>query len=234
MSTNELNIFLESFDKPVNYSSQAWNQVLNQSREIWNAFIHGENWQKQLDITCKEAYLMLVNKDGKLIVSDESLLNYLKNEHVKSWKHRVEEIAFKAIRDKKYEIAERYFGKVIKLEKDNAMNHYRRALVRLKLSNHKGALLDISEAIRLRPEVPSFYGKRAEIYRLLDLDHKAMSDLNMAIRLNPSNAEMFELRGKFRMSLGDRAGGRLDLLNAEELKSKGEIGGNEQYGLKAA
>jgi hypothetical protein len=67
--------------------------------------------------------------------------------------------------------------------------------------------------------VSSYYKHRAEVFRLLDVDHKAMSDLNKAIKLNPSESSLYELRGKFRLSLGDRAGGRLDLLRSEELKN---------------
>ncbi|GAB5538396.1 MAG: hypothetical protein Salg2KO_04990 [Salibacteraceae bacterium] len=217
MSANELNSFLNSFHRPINYSDAAWNQIISQSKEVWSKYLNGENWQKELEITCKEAYLMLVNTEGKLIVSDESLLSYVKNEHVKTWMRRLEEIAFKALRDKKYKTAERYFGKVIKLDGQNAMNHYRRSLVRLKLNNQRGALVDLSEAIRLQPRIAKFYVKRAEVYRLLDVDHKAMSDLNMAIKLNPKSVEAYQRRGKFRLSLGDRAGGRLDLLKASEL-----------------
>ena len=168
---------------------------------------------------------MLVNSEGKLIVKDDSLLNYVKNEHVKSWIKRVEEIAFKSLRDKRYEIAERYFGKLIKLDGANAMHYYRRALVRKQLMNHKASIKDLSEAIAINPNVSVFYKHRAEAFRLLDVDHKAMSDLNKAIKLNPNDAALFEIRGKFRLSLGDRAGGRLDLLRAEELSNESDAEG---------
>jgi len=219
MSTNELNSHLNSFDRPQNFNDQAWTNLLEQSRTVWNKFLSGEDWKESLNIPCKEAYLMLVNTEGELIVKDDSLLNYVKNEHVKTWIKRVEEIAFKSLRDKRYEIAERYFGKLIKLDGGNAMHYYRRALVRKQLMNHKASLTDLSEAITLIPNVSSYYKHRAEVFRLLDVDHKAMSDLNKAIKLNPSESSLYELRGKFRLSLGDRAGGRLDLLRSEELKN---------------
>ena len=80
MSTNELNSYLNSFDRPQNFNDQAWNQLLEQSRSVWNKFLDGEDWKESLNITCKEAYLMLVNSEGKLIIKDDSLLNYVKNE----------------------------------------------------------------------------------------------------------------------------------------------------------
>jgi tetratricopeptide (TPR) repeat protein len=222
MSTNELNSYLNSFDRPQNFNDQAWNQLLEQSRSVWNKFLDGEDWKESLNITCKEAYLMLVNSEGKLIIKDDSLLNYVKNENVKSWIKRVEEIAFKSLRDKRYEIAERYFGKLIKLDPTNAMHYYRRALVRSQLRNQKDALADLTDAININPNISVFYAKRAEMFRLLDVDHKAMSDLNKAIKLNPARPDLYELRGKYRLSLGDRAGGRLDLLRAEELNGDSE------------
>lgn len=234
MSTNELNIFLNSFDKPQHYSDAAWNEVINQSKKVWEYYLSGVDWNAQLEITCRESYLMLVNREGKLIIKNDSLLNYVKNHHVNSWRQQLEEVAFKAIRDKKYDIAERYFGKTLKLDATNAMNFYRRAIVRLKMMNQRGALQDLCEAIRLKPEVDSFYFKRAEIYRLLDVDHKAMSDLNKAIQLNPSNVAALEMRGKFRLSLGDKAGGKMDVQKAEALAQRGFNSGNEFYGAKAA
>lgn len=234
MSTTELNTFLSSFDRPEHYSNLAWNEVIRQARQVWLHYLAGKDWNQQLDITCKESYLMLVNDEGKLIVNDETLLNYVKNDHVSSWKQRLEEIAFKAIRDKRYDKAERYFTKALKVDSSNAMNHYRRALVRIKLFNHKGALVDLSEAIALKPDFDTFYLKRAQVYRLLDIDHKAMSDLNKAIKLNPSSSEAFDMRGKFRLSLGDRTGARIDLNKAEELRSNGRIGQSEVYGAQAA
>lgn len=233
MSTNELNSFLNSFQRPTEISDEAWNHLLAQSRKVWSSYLAGENWNQTLEITCKESYLMLVNQSGQLIVSDDSLLNYVKTEQVIAWIKRLEEIAFKAIRDKKYKIAERYFGKIIKLDASDYMTFYRRAIVRTRLQDHKGALADLSEAIDLKNDVAVLYTKRAEVYRLLDVDHKAMTDLNRSIHLDPTNAHVFELRGKFRLSLGDRAGGRLDLLKAVELRERGFNGHSEAYGKAA-
>lgn len=217
MSTNELNSHLNSFQQPGDFGDQAWQHLLSQSRKVWDHYLNGKDWKESLNIPCKEAYLMLVDSEGKLIVKDDTLLNYVKNAHVKSWIKRVEEIAYKSIRDKRYDVAERYFGKLIKLDKANPMHYYRRATIRVQSLNHKAALEDLSMAIQLNNRVASFYAKRAEVYRLLDVDHKAMSDMNAAIKLNPSMAKYYDTRGKFRISLGDRAGGRLDLVRAEEL-----------------
>ncbi|HAW21745.1 hypothetical protein N8004_00670 [Salibacteraceae bacterium] len=233
MSANELNIFLNSFHRPANYTDSAWRQLLDQSREVWNLFLSGEEWKEKLDITCKEAYLMLVDKNGELIIKDDTLLNYVQNQHVTSWKKRLEEIAYKAIRDKRYHIAERYFGKLIKLDASNAMHYYRRALMRLQVLKNKDAFNDLNQAIRINPNVAVFYLKRAAAYRLLDVDHKAMADLNSAIRLNPSSDEAYSTRGKFRMSLGDRAGGRLDMLRAEEIISRNSGSDSNSMNLAA-
>lgn len=233
MSTNELNIFLNSFDRPNHYSDAAWQQVIAQAKSVWQHYLNGESLENAIDITCKESYLMLVNKEGKLIVKDESLLNYVMNQHVSEWRKKLEEIAFRAIRDKRYDAAERFFTKALKVDKTNAMNYYRRALVRIKLMNYKLALDDLTQAIELNSSVATFYLKRSQVFRMLDVDYKAMGDLNKAIRINPNSAEAFEIRGKFRASLGDRAGSKMDLIKAEELRKNGKLGGTELYGAAA-
>lgn len=233
MSTNELNTFLNSFDRPNNYSDVAWQQVIAQAKEVWFHYLNGESIDHSVEISCKESYLMLVNKEGKLIITDESMLNYVKNQFNESWRVHLEEIAFRAIRDKRFDKAERFFTKALKVDQTNAMNYYRRALVRIKLMNYKGALEDLSNAICLNENVAAFYLKRAQVFRLLDIDYKAMADLNKAIKLNPNSAEAFQMRGNFRASIGDRAGSRMDLLKAEELMRDGKIGGTELYGAAA-
>jgi tetratricopeptide (TPR) repeat protein len=233
MSTNELNTFLNSFDRPTNYSDAAWQQVIAQAKNVWFQYLNGESLQNAVDITCKESYLMLVNHEGKLIVQDETLLNYVKNQHVDSWRVRLEEIAFRAIRDKRFEKADRFFTKALKVEATNAMNFYRRALVRIKLMNYKGALEDLTQAINLKANIATFYLKRAQVFRMLDVDFKAMADMNKAIKLDSKSAEAYQLRGNFRAAIGDRAGSRMDMLKAAELKRNGNLGGTELYGVAA-
>ena len=234
MSTNELNTFLNSFDRPDHFSDVAWQQVIQQAKSVWQAYLRGEDWNDVLDISCKESYLMLVSKEGKLIVEDESLLRYVRNVHVKEWRKHLEEIAFRAIRDKRFEKAERFFTKALKVDAQNAMNYYRRALLRMKALRHKEALDDLNKAIDLNGQVATFFLKRAHVYRLLDLDYKAMSDINKAIKVEPSHAEAYDLRGKFRMALGDRAGARMDLIKAKELRDNGQGGSGEVYASQAA
>jgi tetratricopeptide (TPR) repeat protein len=234
MSTNELNIFLNSFDRPSHFSDVAWQHVIQQARKVWEAYLRGEDWNEMLDITCRESYLMLISTEGKLIIQDESLLHYVKNENVKSWRIHLEEVAFRAIRDKRYDRAEAFFTKALKVDSKHAMNYYRRAILRMKALRHKGALDDLTMAISLNESVSAFYIKRSQIYRLLDMAYKAMSDLNKAIKVDPRNTEAFEVRSKFRLSLGDRAGAGMDMLKADEFRKIGLSGSSELYEAKAA
>ena len=177
--------------------------------------------------------MMLVSKEGKLIIQNETLLHYVKNREVVAWRKHLEELAYSAIRTNKFDLAERYFTKALKLDPTNAFNFYRRGMVSARLLKNKEALADFSKAIELKPGVAVFYLKRAEIHRLLDLDYKAMADMNKAIKLDPQNPQAFEMRGKFRLSLGDRAGGNRDLLTAQQVKVEGQTSGKELYGRAA-
>ena len=234
MSTIELNLFLNSFDRPAHFSDVAWQQVIQQAKRVWDAYLRGEDWQQELEITCKESYLMLISKEGKLIIEDESLLHYVKNNHVKAWKKHLEDIAFRAIREKQFDKAERFFTKALKLDGNHAMNYYRRALLRMKALRHKEALEDLTRAIEINDQFAAFYLKRSHIYRLLDMDYKAMSDLNKAIKVDPTHSEAFDVRAKFRASIGDRAGARMDMLKAKELREQGNVGGGKAYASQAA
>lgn len=232
MSTNELNTHLNSFQRPEALEDQVWNQILHQSREVWNAHLRGEDWNSRMDIFCKEHYLMLVNRDGKLIIRNDNLLNYVRNRTNNEWRSQLEEIAFRALHCGMNEKADRYFGKAIKLDSSVAANYYRRASVRIQLGRYKDALSDLNEAIARSQNQYMYYVKRAEVYRLMDIDHKAMSDLNTAIGINPRGADAYKVRGLFRISLGDRIGGRTDILKSEELQVSAL--GNAGHGLKAA
>ena len=134
----------------------------------------------------------------------------------------MEEVAFRAIREKQFNKADRFFTKALKVDNQHAMNFYRRALLRMKALRHKEALEDLTRAIELNDNVLAFYLKRSHIFRLLDMDYKAMSDINKAIKVDPSHSEAYDLRGKFRLSLGDCAGARLDILKAKELRDHGK------------
>lgn len=234
MSTNELNAFLSSFERPINIEQVAWNQVIAQARNVWHAYINGEDWQESLNINCKASYLMLVSKEGKLIVQNEDLLRFEQNQEVKAWRKYLEEKAYASIKLKRFQDAERFFSKALKLDDKHSLNLYRRGLVRMRLLKNKEALDDFTAAIQSNPNIAAFYLKRAQIFRLLDLDYKAMNDLNKAIKIDASNPEAYEIRGKFRLSLGDRVGGKRDILQATVLKDSNRTAGKEIYSNKAA
>ncbi|GAB4377422.1 MAG: hypothetical protein Kow0075_05880 [Salibacteraceae bacterium] len=220
MSSNELNAYFRRFEKPTDVSAEAWRAVLEQSKKVWQAYLSGQSWKEKLEITCKESYLMLVNEKGQLIVTDESLLHYAQNQQIYRWCQHLERLAIRSLREQDFNRAERFFTKALKVDRTNATNYYRRAMVRSRLGKYRDAVNDLDQSIRLQPRNAHFYIKRAEIYRLLDIDYKAMGDLNTAIRLDPSNPEAFEIRGRFRIAIGDKVGGRCDLATAKKLRAE--------------
>lgn len=219
MSTNELNNFLQTFQKPAILPDERWQQNLQQSRRIWHHYLEGEEWSQPVEIDCRESLMMLVDRDGKLIVRNESLLQFVQNRCVQDWRASLEERAFEAASEGRYHQSEHFFCRAIQLDEANAINHYRRALVRMKLRQFSAAAADLNTAISIQPDADKFYVCRAEVYRLMDIDHRALADMNKAIRLNPENDEAIEMRGKLRVSLGDKVGGRTDLNRAAEVRS---------------
>src|SRR5262245_8708330 len=61
----------------------------------------------------------------------------------------------------------------------------------------KGAMADLSEAIRLDPKSGHAYSSRARLYRDAGDDEHAFADLNAAIRIEPQVALFYNRRGLF-------------------------------------
>ena len=70
-----------------------------------------------------------------------------------------------------------------------AISHFARAAAYYSLDQYQRAIQDYDEAIRLDPEVASFYTIRAAAYYSLDQYQRAIQDYDEAIRLNPQTED---------------------------------------------
>ncbi len=78
----------------------------------------------------------------------------------------------------------------------------------------KGAIADLTEAIRLNPNYASAYNNRGVVhYELKDLQG-AVADYNSALKINPNDAEVYNNRGLVRKDLGDLQGSVADYNSA--------------------
>jgi tetratricopeptide (TPR) repeat protein len=83
--------------------------------------------------------------------------------------------------------------------------------------NYRGAIAELSEAIRIAPDFALAYNARGYAWFLLRNHAAAIEDLTWAIRLNPNYANAYQTRGKAKQAAGDLSGAAADLRLAKEL-----------------
>ncbi|NMG09484.1 tetratricopeptide repeat-containing serine protease family protein [Brasilonema sp. UFV-L1] len=77
-------------------------------------------------------------------------------------------------------------------------------------NNYKGAIADLSEAIRLNPNYALAYYNRGNVRRELGDKQAAIADYNQALRINPNYTDAYYGRGYVRSDLGDKQGAIAD------------------------
>ena len=80
------------------------------------------------------------------------------------------------------------------------------------------AILDFSQAIRLKSDDAGFLDNRGYAYQQRqDFDH-AIADFNAALQINPKAASSLYGRGLARLKTGDSSGGNADIAAAKEIE----------------
>lgn len=210
---------IQAFRKPESYKQSAWDSLVDNAMNVWNAYLQGQAWSQPISITCRESYLMLINEEGRLIVQDERLLDWVCNRYTSAWAAHLESFALEAARAGEYKKALHYFQKVLKIRPNSHFILYQCALVKERSGDIDGALKDVNAAIALEPRIDELFLKRASIHVTLGNTQHAMYDLATAIRLDPKDPRAYIQRSLIRKEQGDMAGGKADLKIALELQA---------------
>jgi tetratricopeptide (TPR) repeat protein len=99
----------------------------------------------------------------------------------------------------------------------SAEGYFNQGLARAARGDRTGAIVDYTEAIRLKPQYASAYCSRGVARGALGDRAGAFADYTRAIRLNPQDASAYYGRGVARGALGDRAGALADYTEAIRL-----------------
>lgn len=93
-----------------------------------------------------------------------------------------------------YVLSIQYFNQIIKLKPYLAEPYLLRAIAKIQLGDHKGALRDLDASIERNPFQPGAYYTRGYVYRQLGELEKAEADFSTALHYSPENKTYMLLR----------------------------------------
>jgi tetratricopeptide (TPR) repeat protein len=102
-------------------------------------------------------------------------------------------------------------------QEPTAQNLISLAGIKTEKGNYQEAIADLTQALRLSPNNPEAYYRRANAYYQLENYQAAIEDFNQVLRLNPDNAVAYFSRGYSRYKLGDLKGAVEDYTSAIRL-----------------
>ena len=114
---------------------------------------------------------------------------------------RITAIGRNALYFEDYVLSIQYFNQVIHLKPYLAEPYFYRAIAKIQLEDHQGALRDCNAAIERNPFSPGCYYARGYIYRQLGELEKAEADYTEALHFSPENRTYMLLRADTRAQM---------------------------------
>ena len=108
---------------------------------------------------------------------------------------RLSALATRYLESRWYELAAGVLSRLIELKPSDGEAYQRRAIARLRLREHVGAMTDAEESLRLGADDSAAYIARGAAYVALRQFERAKHDLSRALRERRNDAEAFYLRG---------------------------------------
>lgn len=105
----------------------------------------------------------------------------------------------------------------------NADFYFQRSLKRVKAGDKKGAIADLSMAIKLDTKSQGAFYNRANLYTDLKQYKLAKADFDQALKLNPKDSGALVARGSVERALGDEKAAMLDYNRAIGLNPRSTV-----------
>lgn len=199
MKANNFN----TVSRPNNFNPNVWNVLRKVAAEIWSSHNNGKNWNRQVLISCKEFYNMLLDENGNLILSNKELVRFAQNGHIRSWANELLLEGLNLLSAEEFDLAIQKFELYQSIAPNSVLVYAKLAEAYMGKLAFKPALENIKLAIAKNGTESGYFALRAKIYTHMDQDEKAMNDLNFALLLDKENAQALAQRGAVRMAKGE-------------------------------
>ncbi len=187
--------------RPNGMNPRVWNVLKKVAAELWKEHDNGASVKRNVMISCKEFYEMLLDGEGKLILDNKSLIRFANNGHIKTWSNEVLLEAINLIQNGATESAIEKLELHLMLDKDSVGGRIKLSECYMLTGKNRAALSLLNEAVHIKPESITVYIQRAKLYSALDQDERALNDLNFALLLNPNSFEALKSRAYLRLAL---------------------------------
>lgn len=187
--------------RPVGMNPRVWEVLKKVATELWNEHRSRGQVKRQVMISCKEFYEMLLDEKGELILDKTSLIRFANNGHIKTWSNELLMDAINLMQNGVYEEAIEKLLLHLTMDANSLGGRLKLAECYAITGLNKPALSVLNEAVHLKPNASETYIQRAKLYSQLDQDGRALNDLNFALLLNPNCFEALKTRAYLRLAL---------------------------------
>ena len=208
---------ISDVSRPANLNPNVWSVMKKVANQVWDTHQQGQSWNRQILVSCKEFYNMLLDENGQLILSNSEMIRFSQNGHIKSWANELLLESINLITNQEYELAIKKLELHLSMNPKSTLALAKLADANLALCNYRVALNFVKSAIDLDSGNAAYFILRSKIYSNLDQDEKALNDLNFALLLNNRNAEGYALRGAIYLAKKESKMAMSDLKKAVNL-----------------
>ncbi|MCH9821952.1 MAG: hypothetical protein K0U33_01180 [Bacteroidetes bacterium] len=203
--------------RPVGMNPRVWDVLKKVAAELWKEHDRGISTRKQVMISCKEFYEMLLDQEGNLILDNKAMIRFANNGHIKTWSNELLMEAINLMQHGAIDAAIEKLKLHLSLDKSSVGGRLQLADCLQQKGLYRAALSTINDAVHIKPNDEMIYIQRAKLYSHLDQDRRALNDLNFALLLNPNSFSALQSRAHLHIALKNIDLALLDMEKMEAL-----------------
>jgi len=134
-------------------------------------------------------------------------------------------------RSKEFELAERFYGKAIRLEPAQTVFLYRRKLLRFRRNDVKGQIADCEALMKLKPDDSDLKHEHAYLLREDGRHKDSIEEFDAFLEIDPDYSPAYFNRAIAKFHIGDREGAIRDFDRAKTLGNSAVESKKEELGI---